>query len=67
MDSIGWTRWDYPIPTPPKPPADNTLLDARVHNARHLQRPKGDCVLLFALSYHDQEAEVLVLVHDYAS
>lgn len=27
---------------------------------------KGDCVLSFALSCHDQEAEVLVLVHDHA-
>jgi hypothetical protein len=66
MDSVGRTRWDCPIPTPPKPPADNTLLDARVHDARHLRRPEGDCVLLFALSCHDQEAEVLVLVHDHA-
>ena len=61
MDSIGGTRWDCPIPTPPKPPAENTR-DARVHDARHLRRPKGDCVLLFALSCHDQEAEVLGLV-----
>ena len=53
-------------PHTPKPPADNTLLDARVHDARHLRRPEGDCVLLLALSCHDQEAEVLVLVHDHA-
>ena len=56
----------YPIPTPFKPLVDNTLLDVRVHNARHLQRPKGDYVLLFALSCYNQEAEVLVLVHDHA-
>jgi hypothetical protein len=67
MDSVRRTRWDCPIPTPPKPPADNTLLNARVHDARHLQRLKRDCVLLFALSCHNQEAEVLVLVYDYAN
>jgi hypothetical protein len=44
----------------------NALLDARVHDARHLRRPEGDCVLSFVLSCHDQEAEVLVLVHDHA-
>jgi hypothetical protein len=32
----------------------------------HLRRPEGGCVLSFALSCHDQEAEVLVLVHDHA-
>jgi hypothetical protein len=42
------------------------LLDARVHDARHLRCPEGGCVLSFALSCHDQEAEVLVLVHDHA-
>ncbi len=42
------------------------LLDARVHDARHLRRPERGCVLPFALSCHDQEAEVLVLVHDHA-
>jgi hypothetical protein len=42
------------------------LLDARVHDARHLTRPEGGCVLPFALFCHDQEAEVLVLVHDHA-
>ena len=41
------------------------LLDARVHNARHLRRPEGGCMLLFALSRRDQGAEVLILVHDY--
>lgn len=50
----------------PKPPADNALLDARVHDARHLLRLEGDCVLSFVLSYYNQEAEVLVLVHDLA-
>jgi hypothetical protein len=50
----------------PEPPADNALLDTRVYNARHLLRLKGDFVLLFALFCHDQEAEVLVLVYDYA-
>jgi hypothetical protein len=49
----------------PEPLADNILLGTRVHNARHLLRLKGDCVLLFALSRYDQEAEVLVLVHDH--
>ena len=47
-------------------PADNALLDARMHDTRHLLRLKGDCVLSFALSCHDQEAEVLVLVHNHA-
>jgi hypothetical protein len=44
MHSVGWTRWDCPLPKPPKPrrpPADNALLDARVHDARHLRRPEG--------------------------
>ena len=50
----------------PEPPADNALLDPRVHDARHLLRLEGDCVLSFAFFYHDQEAEVLVLVHDHA-
>jgi hypothetical protein len=50
----------------PELPPDNALLDARVHDARYLLRLEGDCVLLFALSCHDQEAEVLVLVHDHA-
>jgi hypothetical protein len=62
----GRTRQDCPIPTPPNP-LQAILLDVRVHDARHLRRAKGDCVLLFALSCHDQEAEVLVLVHDHAS
>ena len=47
-------------------PADNALLDTRVHDARHLLRLEGDFVLSFALSCHDQKAEVLVLVHDHA-
>jgi hypothetical protein len=41
----------------------NALLDARVHDARHLLRLEGDCVLSFVLSCHGQEVEVLVLVH----
>jgi hypothetical protein len=48
-------------------PLQTMLLDARVYDARHLQRPEGGCMLSFALSCHDREAEVLVLVHDYAS
>jgi hypothetical protein len=49
---------DWPMP---KPPTDNALLDARMRDAKHLLRLEGDCVLSFALSDHDQEAEVLVL------
>jgi hypothetical protein len=33
----------------------------------HLRCPEGGCELSFALSRRDQEAEVLVLVHDHAS
>jgi hypothetical protein len=51
----------------PLNPLQAMLLDVRVHDARHLRRAEGDCVLSFALSYHDQEAEVLVLVHDHAA
>jgi hypothetical protein len=47
-------------------PADNTLLSARMHNARHLLRHEGGYVLSFALSDDDQEAEGLILVHDHA-
>lgn len=46
--------------------ADNALIDVRVHDARHLRRLEGDCVLLFALSCHGHEVEVLVVVHDHA-
>jgi hypothetical protein len=42
------------------------LLDARVHDARHLRRPEGGYVLSFDLSCHEEEVEVLVLVHDHA-
>jgi hypothetical protein len=31
----------------------------------YLRRYKGGYILLFALSCYNQEAEVLVLVHDY--
>jgi hypothetical protein len=53
------------MPTPLNP-LQAMLLNTRVHDARHLRRAKGDCVLSFALSCYGQEAEVLVLVHDHA-
>jgi hypothetical protein len=49
----------------PEPLADNILLDTRVHNASICCALKEIVLLLFALSRHDQEAEVLVLVHDH--
>jgi hypothetical protein len=42
------------------------LLNARVYDARYLRRPERGYMLLFALSYYNQEAEVFVLVHDHA-
>src|SRR5450432_3946732 len=48
-------------PRTPRTPTENALLDARVYDARHLRHPEGDCMLSFALSCRDQEAEVLVL------
>jgi hypothetical protein len=65
MRSVGRTGWDCPIPTSPIP-LQTMLLDARVHDARHLRRREGGCVLSFALSCHEEEAEVLLLIHDYA-
>lgn len=63
VHSVGRPRWNLPTP---EPSADNALLDAKVHDARHLLRLKGDYVLSFVISCHNQEAEVLVLVQDHA-
>ena len=45
MHSVGPKRWGCPMP---ETPAGNALLDARMHDARHLVRLDGECVLLFA-------------------
>jgi hypothetical protein len=63
--SVRRTGWDYLMPIPPNP-LKIMLLDARVHDTRYLRHRKGGYLLLFALSCYNQEAEVLVLVHDYA-
>jgi len=63
MQSVGRARWDCLMS---EPPANNTLLDARVHDAKHLLRLEGDYGLSFTLSCHDKDVEVLVLVHDHA-
>jgi len=58
MRSVERTGWDCPMPIP-KPPAD-MLLDARVHDARHLRRLKEVvcCHFLFSVMNKDQDPVV---------